>query len=217
MIKKDVIVYIDESEEYLDLMPKRLQALFGADVDIVAIEPLHNIDETMNLLIDQYQDACALVLDERMQDLGTAIFNGSELALAYREITPELPIYILTSHPTDSAIAGVFSAYDYVIDKAELQNKDIRPELISVIRRNIGRYKAHISERSQELHELLEKSVLEGLNESESVELSQLLIWKRTPDHLSEHNFQQSLKLKLDERMLELDSIEKRINELNGK
>jgi len=215
--EEDIVVYIDDSEEQLELMPKRLAIAFGEGIRIEPLEPACTIVETIEILLKHYHGALAFVFDEKMHDTGKANFDGSDLAIELRDVLTDVPIYILTSFVSDEALSERFAAYDYVIDKGFLNTTDIAPKLKSALQRNIGRYKVYISKRSEEMHELLEKSVVEELSPEESEKLSELLAWQRKPVHILEHQMQVDLKAELDKRNEQMDSIEKELSKLEIK
>lgn len=207
MSNKLLVIFIDEDKDQRRLMPRRLESAFGNGIEVNAIVPEADIESMVERIHGDSDNLRALVFDERLGETGEAIYSGSNLARAYREVDPVIPIFILTSYIDDEDLMERYTDFDHVLSKGDFRTIPVDKRIENLMRRSIGRFDQYVSERSYRMHCLLEKSILQYLTEDESDELNQLTTWKNGPTYLSEHHFQSTLKKKLDEREKTLNKI----------
>lgn len=179
------IYFVDENEDqrtsYRDIIRRGLPA--HADIpQIVDLAPKPTLPE-MDFLV-QDPESGAIILDERLKDLGTATYFGIELAAHLRNLNPHIPIYILTNEPDAEEIEGSEGIVEGVLSKQDLSGKiDI---VCSRILRGINTYAQIKSERELRFEELIRKSLDDVLSSSEEDELKDLNYSRYLPDQVDE-------------------------------
>ena len=208
MKEKNVLV-LDEEIDNHQFIKRDLQTAYGEEITVMIETPL----ATEELMIDRIQTfsdtLVALIFDERLYETGDCNYNGSDLAAVYRAYDPKIPIYILTSYPTDVVESG---DVEYVIDKGDLTEDDALAHLSQKLRRHINIFADIIDQRYQSLDALLLKHVSEGLNQSEVEQLQQLQHWKSKGIELEESLLSETIKQNLDKKEQLLQALEAQLN-----
>jgi len=201
------VIYIDDDFEARATYQEPLQMLFGDDFDLIAIEPVFEIDEMLRNL-QQYNNVVAFILDEKMNQLGKAKYLGRNLAEGLRIINQKIPIYIFTAFNDEFDSLYGPADVEYIIAKESLSDREKRKSLSAKIRRHQDTFSDIKTARAQRLDELLLKSMESELNESELVEFQELNFLRAKSINLQESQNVEALTEKLKENDDKISKIE---------
>lgn len=147
---------------------RRIERNLRDDFDIIGYAIPKNLPKED--LIDQVykSEVDLLLIDYLMTDKGYLNFNGDDFIRDYEKVKPRFPMIIFTTHENDA-----FPHVDNpnIIYSKQLL-KDNKTYLVQLINKNIERYKNYISERKNQIDELLQKKAQKNLN---SIEKNTLL------------------------------------------
>lgn len=167
----ETIIFIDDEETSRILYTGTLQDIYGAEYNVLAIQPNETIADMLNTL-DRYEGVVSIVIDEKLHvGVGTD-YKGSQLVEAIRIADNKLPLYILTSEM--GLIEPPFGSVEYIIDKSRIEQDAYKEQLTLLMRRHINSFNEIKSKRAERFDELLRKSIEVELTPEEHEELSTL-------------------------------------------
>jgi DNA-binding NarL/FixJ family response regulator len=183
------IYFVDENNDqrntYRDMLRRGLPN--GSDTpEVLGVAPMTNLSD-MDYLV-QDPEVGAIILDERLKDLGTATYFGIELASHLRALDPNIPIYILTNEPDSEEIEGNQAVVEGILSKQSLR-KDI-DVVCSRILRGINTYTQIKTERENKFEELVRKSMSDKLTPDEEESLKNMDFYRSRAHQVDEIAFE---------------------------
>lgn len=175
-MERKVVYVVDEDDAARNANCRDLRTLLVAgELDIRALAPFKFLAEYDELLAKP--DTAAFILDQRMRTSGVVSYDGTDLARHIRGIDAKIPIYILTGHPDDDAeFEGANYLVEHIIGKDWIE--DPTSELAITAKARILRHIAIFDDvrkvQEQRFHDLLVKSIREGLTQDEQDEMNRL-------------------------------------------
>lgn len=159
------IGYIDEDQAQFKKYERELREYF----DVIGYEIKQGLP-LVDLINQVYQsDIELLMVDYLMVDKGILTYNGDEVARAYEEIKPRFPIIIFTNLETQ-AFPHVDNP-NMIYDKGDVTKNT--KHFVEKITKTIQLYKNFISNRKDQIKELIQKGEKEGLKADEKHSLLQ--------------------------------------------
>jgi DNA-binding LytR/AlgR family response regulator len=174
-VKRNVIYFVDEDDAARRANARELRDLIADDsIQVRAQEPLARFDDYAPLVADAA--TAAFVLDQRMKGSGKVTYNGIELARYLRSIDGKIPIYILTGAPEDEEFEGSEFLVDYILAKSSIEkiDSDSAKMVKARLLRHLNVFNDVRDEQEQRYHDLLVKSLHQGITPEEQAEMSKL-------------------------------------------
>lgn len=172
-MNEKIIWYIDEDQDELETFTNRLSRIFSkalkskSELEVKGEQARSNIEDYYDILNDPR--TVGIIIDQRLQDEGTADYTGIQLAEHLRSINIKLPIYILTQYADDEIFKGREWSVEYILAKQKL--KDTQISVAQRVLRHINIYHDIVEGREKRFGELIRKSLSEELTEEEKREL----------------------------------------------
>lgn len=121
----------------------------------------------------------ALILDQRLKSRGSVDHTGIELALFLRNVSKNLPIYIMTSYATENGepndeFNGTDWSVEDILDKSILSKKSEMERFIERLMRRINVHVTITEEREKKFEALLLKSLDSDLTSQEQEEFDRI-------------------------------------------
>ena len=212
------IAYIDESErDRHDFQDYVKYAPNSADFVLDALEPLPNLKEFAQILIESHYQA--VVIDFDLSEKNRLIhYKGSDLANEILAIRESFPVFVLTSYE-DAALMKVDDV-NQVYDKKSIVHKEDNL-FLERIKYQIKKFEQRITEaenRLLELTNLSKKRPLDVYEEEELIRLDSrieksLNKGNKIPDNIKTL----SSEKRLDKIIELLDKVDKTIQKANNK
>ena len=170
------IIIIDDNQDLSDTLRKQLSRNLrnlGSDLDVITRLPFKARDQYYAFL--DSEDACALILDQRLTDIplpgGDAVgYQGNDLGIELRKKLKDIPIFVITAYPTDApGLKESFGDFENIIGRNEFN--DNSEQYTKQILRTVHRY---FKENRAELYELGELSTRIAQGETSDEALQQL-------------------------------------------
>ncbi|WP_377702410.1 hypothetical protein [Pseudoduganella sp. UC29_71] len=199
------VLYIDEEEQALKILGKRLIRAYGGEVQLVKLLPLPTIPEMLQV-IASHEEVVSIVVDQKLSAIGSAQYVGTELVEAIRQANSKIPLYILTNSVED--LDSNLSDVEYVLAKDDISDDEKLLKISSRLRRHINIFEDILSERDQRFEALLRKSMDTQLSSQEAKEYADLAFHREKQVLAGELLDSQELAQKLD-------SAEKALLEIN--
>ncbi|MDM4773033.1 hypothetical protein [Solimonas sp. SE-A11] len=175
-MRRQNIYFIDEDAAARRSNGRSLKELLGSDeIEIRPIEPRPALSDYNDLISEP--DTAAFILDQRMKGGGRVNYNGTDLARQVRSINSKMPIYILTGHADEKDdFLGSEHLVENIIGKDAIDNTESEGAQVIKARilRHLNVFGDMRTDRENRFHELLIKSLREGLSEDEQQEMDRL-------------------------------------------
>jgi DNA-binding LytR/AlgR family response regulator len=175
-MKRNVIYFVDEDDAARRANARELRALIADDsIHVKAQEPFSTFADYVPLIADPA--TAAFILDQRMKGSGKVNYNGIDLARYLRGIDGKMPIYILTGHPdAEGEFDGSKHLVDHILAKSSIEQVDSESAKIVKARllRQLDVFNDVRDDQEQRFHDLLVKSLQEGLTPAEQDEMNKL-------------------------------------------
>lgn len=167
----DIVIFIDDDETVIFTVLKRLRRIFGEQIRVKGLLPENNLENMLNKL-EAINNKVLYLIDENLTYTGLADYSGVNLIEKIREIDTKIPIYILTSVPSN--VDPFLGDIEFVIDKKEWDKAENKGKFAERFLRHIDTYKDIKTKQAQRFDYLLAKSLMEPLSEDEAREIAGL-------------------------------------------
>jgi hypothetical protein len=178
---------VDENEEQQRAFSLTLGELFAdTGLRVIGMGPLAEPADYLEMLAKG--DVAALILDQKMEDGGVR-YTGTQLSTYLRGVSPKLPIVILSNYTDDrNLFEDGEGDVEYVVAKSAIVNPTSREAQIFKARlvRRLDVFADLLQERSRRFHDLLVKSLREGLTSEEQTEMGLLETERLLPQQAAE-------------------------------
>jgi len=200
-MKRNVIYFIDEDAPSRRANTRDLIALIGTEnIEVIDLAPFKDFSQYDPILTNP--TTAAFILDQRMKGSGMVNYNGIDLAGYLRRFDSKMPIYILTGH-ADAVedFEGSQHLVEYILQKEDIEDKN--SDKAKVIKARLLRHLEVFNDvrdgPEQRFHELLVKSLREGLSADEQAEMTKIEGETTAPILLAEHARERSLAASIEQ------------------
>jgi FixJ family two-component response regulator len=150
-----------------------------AQIDVVGLSAITRPKKEDYLSIVSNPRTAALILDQRLKTRGSVDHTGIELALFLRNVSPNIPIYIMTGYTTENGepndeFNGTDWSVEDILDKSILSKKSEMNRFVERLLRRINVHVTITEEREKMFQTLLLRSMEAELTPEEQEEFDRI-------------------------------------------
>lgn len=214
------VAIIDDRKDVRDRLAKRIARHLKEENILwktISIDPIPNPEDYQKWIVNE--KIVFLLVDERLMEepLSDSTFNsynGHDLVRIIRQTNKQLPIFMITAHPSDNEIEEMKGEFDDVISRTNFEDANSSRQYVKRFIRYTQTYLSNFQKEHERLSKLSELVALEKATKEEIDELKALQVKLEIPLSPFISKDRTDWLAELDKKTEEVEKLANELNEL---